>query len=188
MLPCSRFGQERSKPSTYHRYNSSGSTHEKRTHHAGRWLVICPSVGFEQNWARGTSSSTYRRRLYARRGANKRMGRVLADGTACRGGGSSSHFHMSFLSLSFVCVFYVELCTTYPVVRSVVRQLGMSPDDYECIMVAAKLAEFHKTRGFFINLCRLKAFLAGHWFTTHYLLPIVVRRWYDWSMLVQSCA
>jgi hypothetical protein len=48
----------------------------------------------------------------------------------------------------------------------------MSPDDYECIMVAAKLAEFHKTRGFF----KLKAFLAGHWFTTHYLLPIVVGR------------
>jgi hypothetical protein len=43
----------------------------------------------------------------------------------------------------------------------------MSPDDYECIMVAAKLAEFHKTLGFFINLCRLKAFLAGHWFTTN---------------------
>ena len=103
---CSRFGQERSKPSTYHRYNSSGSTHEKRTHHAGRWLVICPSVGFEKIRAHSTSSSTYRRRLYARRGANKRMGCVLADGAAYRGGGgSSSHFfafRTSFLSLSFV--------------------------------------------------------------------------------------
>ena len=42
----------------------------------------------------------------------------------------------------------------------------MSPDDYECIMVAAKLAEFNKTRGFFISLRRLEDFLAGHWFAT----------------------
>ena len=42
----------------------------------------------------------------------------------------------------------------------------MSPDDYECILVAAKLAEHHKTRGFSINLCRMKAFLAGYWLTT----------------------
>ena len=57
--------------------------------------------------------------LGARRGADKRMGRVLADGAAYRGGGSSTHFHMSFLSLLFECVFYVELCTTYTVVRTV---------------------------------------------------------------------
>jgi len=67
--------------------------HEKRTHHAGRWLILRQSVGFEQNRARGTSSSTYLRRLYAWRGANKSIGRVLADGAAYRGGGSSSHFH-----------------------------------------------------------------------------------------------
>jgi len=54
------------------------------------------------------------------------MGRVLADGAAYRGGGSSAHFHMSFLSLSFVCVFYVELCTTYPVVRSVVQRRNIT--------------------------------------------------------------
>ncbi len=42
----------------------------------------------------------------------------------------------------------------------------MSPDDYECIMVAAKLAEHHKTWGFIINLYQLKAFLSGHWFTS----------------------
>ena len=33
-------------------------------------------------------------------------------------------------------------------------------------MVAAKLAEFDKTRGFFISLSQLEAFLAGHWFAT----------------------
>jgi len=105
------FGQERSKPSTYHRYNSSGSTHEKRTHTLED-SVLRPSVRFEQNQACGTSSSTYRRRLYARRGANKRMGCVLANGAAYRGGGSSSHFSHVF-SLSLFCVrLYVELCTT----------------------------------------------------------------------------
>ena len=115
MPPCSRFGQWRSKPSTYHRYNSSGSTHEKRTHHAGRWRIIRPSVGFEQIRARGTLSSTYRRRLYARRGANKRMGRVLADGAAYRGGGSSSHFS-HFFSLSLFCVRLLRRIMYYLVV------------------------------------------------------------------------
>jgi len=88
--------------------------------------MLPPSVGFEQNRARGTSSSTYQRRQYARRGADKRMGRVLADCAANRGGGSSTHFHMSFLSLSIVCVFYVELCTTYLVVRTVVQRRNIT--------------------------------------------------------------
>ena len=54
------------------------------------------------------------------------MGRVLADGAAYRGGGSSTHFHVSFLSLLFECVFYVELCTTYPVVRTVVQRRNIT--------------------------------------------------------------
>ena len=33
---------------------------------------------------------------------------------------------MSFLSLLFECVFYVELCTTYPVVRSVVQRRNIT--------------------------------------------------------------
>ena len=36
--------------------------------------------------------------------------------------------------------------------------------DYECILVAAKFAEHHKTRGFSIKLSNLNAFLTGHRF------------------------
>jgi hypothetical protein len=52
-------------------------------------------------------SSTYQRCLCARRGANKRMGCVLADGVAYQGGGSSSHF--SFFALLFSLSFCVRL-------------------------------------------------------------------------------
>ena len=86
------------------------------------------------------------------------------------------HLAEYFLYLAAAPSFWFSLNSSYDHEFHLSRRLGMSPDDYECIMVAAKLAEFHKTRGFFINLCRLKAFLAGHWFTTHYLLPIVVGR------------
>jgi hypothetical protein len=79
------------------------------------------------------------------------------------------HLAEYFLYLAAAPSFWFSLNSSYDHEFHLSRRLGMSPDDYECIMVAAKLAEFHKKRGFF-------AFLAGHWFTTHYLLQIVVRR------------
>ena len=43
----------------------------------------------------------------------------------------------------------------------------MTPYDYECIMVAAKFAEHHKTRSFIVKLTNLNAFLTpGHRFAT----------------------
>ena len=42
----------------------------------------------------------------------------------------------------------------------------MTPDDYECILVAAKLAVFNKTLGFIFKLTNLNAFLTGHRFCT----------------------
>jgi hypothetical protein len=77
------------------------------------------------------------------------------------------HLAEYFLYLAAAPSFWFSLNSSYDHEFHLSRQLGMLPDDYECIMVAAKLAEFHKTRGFFNKLCRLKAFLAGHWFTTN---------------------
>jgi hypothetical protein len=42
----------------------------------------------------------------------------------------------------------------------------MTPKDYEYLLVAADLANFHKRWGFSIKMMKLKLFLEGHWFTT----------------------
>ena len=45
-------------------------------------------------------------------------------------------------------------------------KFGMIPNDYECIMIAANLAERHRKFGFTIKLTLLNAFLNGHRFCT----------------------
>ena len=42
----------------------------------------------------------------------------------------------------------------------------MTPKDYEYLLVAADLANFHKRWGFSIKMMKLKLFLEGHLFTT----------------------
>jgi hypothetical protein len=79
------------------------------------------------------------------------------------------HLAEYLLYLSAAPSFWFSINSSYDHEFHLSRRLGMSPDDYECIMVAAKLADFHKTRGFFISLCQMKAFLAGHWFATYNL-------------------
>jgi len=44
--------------------------------------------------------------------------------------------------------------------------LGIVPQDYEFLLVAADLAHFHKRWGFSIKMMKLKLFLEGHLFTT----------------------
>jgi hypothetical protein len=44
--------------------------------------------------------------------------------------------------------------------------MGMSPQDYEYLLVAANLAHFHQKRGFSINVSKWKLFLEGHQFET----------------------
>jgi len=44
--------------------------------------------------------------------------------------------------------------------------LGITPQDYEFLLVAADLAHFHKRWGFSIKMMKLKLFLEGHLFTT----------------------
>jgi hypothetical protein len=44
--------------------------------------------------------------------------------------------------------------------------MGMSPQDYEYLLVAANLAHFHQKRGFSIKISKWKLFLEGHQFAT----------------------
>jgi hypothetical protein len=44
--------------------------------------------------------------------------------------------------------------------------MGMSPQDYEYLLVAANLAHFHQKRGFSIMISKWKLFLKGHQFAT----------------------
>jgi hypothetical protein len=46
------------------------------------------------------------------------------------------------------------------------KRLGITPPDYEFLLVAADLALFHKKYGFSIKLMKWKVFLEGHRFTT----------------------
>ncbi len=44
--------------------------------------------------------------------------------------------------------------------------MGITPQDYKFLLVAADLAHFHKRWGFSIKMIKLKLFLEGHLFTT----------------------
>ena len=44
--------------------------------------------------------------------------------------------------------------------------MGMSPQDYEYLLVAANLAHFHQKWGFSIKISKWKLFLEGHQFAT----------------------
>ncbi len=47
------------------------------------------------------------------------------------------------------------------------KRLGITPKDYEYLLVAASLAHFHKRWGFSIKMTKLKLFLEWHLFTTN---------------------
>ena len=42
----------------------------------------------------------------------------------------------------------------------------MTPKDYEYLLVATDLAQFHKIWGFQIKLVQWKKIIVGHWFIT----------------------
>ena len=64
------------------------------------------------------------------------MGRVLADVAAYEEEPRRLIFTCLFFSLFFVCAFLVELCTTYPVVLTVVqrRNIAMGDDSYDAFL------------------------------------------------------
>jgi hypothetical protein len=57
------------------------------------------------------------------------------------------------------------------------KRFGMIPHNYECIMIAANLAERHRKFGFTIKLTLLNVFLNGHRFrTSNSTIPFEVAR------------
>jgi hypothetical protein len=72
--------------------------------------------------------------------------------------------HMIYLSS--VSSFWFSLDSSYDHEFHLCQQLGMTPKDYEYLLVAANLAHFHQRWGFSIKKMKWKLFLEGHQLTT----------------------
>ena len=72
--------------------------------------------------------------------------------------------HLILLSLS--SSFWFSLNSSCDNEFHLSKRLGIMPQDYEFLLVAADLAHFHKRWGFSIKMMKLKFFLEGHRFTT----------------------
>jgi hypothetical protein len=68
--------------------------------------------------------------------------------------------------LSTASSFWFSLDSGYDHEFQLSKQFGMIPHDYECIMIAANLAERHRKFSFTIKLTKLNAFLNDHRFCT----------------------
>ena len=76
------------------------------------------------------------------------------------------HLAEYFLYLAGAPSFWFSINSGYDHEFHLSWRLGMTAYDYECILVATKFAEHHRTRGFSIKLTNLNAFLTGHRFCT----------------------
>jgi hypothetical protein len=72
--------------------------------------------------------------------------------------------HLIYLSLS--SSFWFSLNSSYEHDFQLSKPLGMTPKDYEYLLVAADLAHIDKRWGFSIKMIKWKLFLEGHHFTT----------------------
>ena len=72
--------------------------------------------------------------------------------------------HISFLSTA--SSFWFSVNSSYDHGCHLSKRMGVSPQDYERLLVAADLAHFHKRWGFSIKMTKLRLFLEGHRFTT----------------------
>jgi len=72
--------------------------------------------------------------------------------------------HLIYLSSS--SSFWFSLNSSYEHDFHLSKRLGMTPKDYEYLLVAADLAHVDKRWGFSIKMMKWRLFLEGHWFTT----------------------
>jgi len=70
--------------------------------------------------------------------------------------------HIRYLSTA--SSFWFSVNSSYDHGCHLSKRMGMSPQDYEYLLVAANLAHFHQTRGFSIKILKWKLFLEGHQF------------------------
>ena len=76
------------------------------------------------------------------------------------------HLSEHMLYPSTASSFWFSLSSSHDHGFHLSQRLGMSPHDYECLLVAANLAQFHPKRGFIVKIVQWKQFLEGHQFTT----------------------
>ena len=76
------------------------------------------------------------------------------------------HLAEHMLYLSTASSFWFSLSGSHDHSFHLSQQLGMAPHDYECLLVAANLAQFDPRWGFTMKIVRWKRFLEGHRFTT----------------------
>ena len=79
---------------------------------------------------------------------------------------SLDHLAEHMICLSTASSFWFSLNSSYDHEFHLSKRLGLTPQDYEFLLVAADLALFHKRFGFSIKPMKWKVFLEGHRFTT----------------------
>ena len=83
------------------------------------------------------------------------------------GGTLLDHLADHLIYLSTATSFWYSLDSIYDHEFHLSKRLGLSPKDYEHLLVAAQLAHFHKKWGFSIKKLKWKHFIEGHWFTAN---------------------
>ena len=76
------------------------------------------------------------------------------------------HLANHLIHLSSSSSFWFSLNSSYDNEFHLSKRLGITPQDYEFLLVSADLAHFHKIWGFSIKMMKLKLFLEGQLFTT----------------------
>jgi hypothetical protein len=76
------------------------------------------------------------------------------------------HLAEHMLYLSTASSFWFSLSSSHDHDFHLSQRLGMSPHDYECLLLATNLAQFHPKWGFIMKIVQWKQFLEGHRFTT----------------------
>ena len=76
------------------------------------------------------------------------------------------HLADPLIYLSSSSSFWFSLNSSYKHDFHLSKRLGMTPKDYEYLLVAADLAHIDKRWGFSIKMMKWRLFLEGHWFTT----------------------
>ena len=99
------------------------------------------------------------------------------------------HLAEYMIYLSTASSFWFSLNLSYDHECHLSKRFGMIPHNYECIMIAANLAERHRKFGFTIKLTLLNAFLNGHRFcTSNGTVPFeVATNMMDYNALPAGC-
>ncbi len=90
------------------------------------------------------------------------MGQRTFDMVASYGGTLLDHLTDHLIYLSTATSFWYSLDSTYDHEFHLSKRLSIFPQDYECLLVVAQLAHFHKKRGFSIKKLKWKLFIEGH--------------------------